>query len=880
MAADEKPQINETLTDNITIKPINLNEKYFNKNIIIASFQIKSPFYDEIDTSFQVSNITKKNYEARKEKIRKILDSLDKYNERKKEKINIVVFPEYSVPEELMVEIKRFVNKNSIIFIGNFYNQNEEASTTFIHLPEKWSDKEVYFANKISQSNYDKKVLSDVSDKVIYKIFWTPKDVDSTGYIQVFTCKDFLMYTSVWGVQQHPQCIDLDNPGIIIIPMSTPDIDTFKCKALTLLRDSNEYPGKKTVVSVLCNATDIKNQYNGVGICGGTQFVAQEDRHNDEKVVLDKGFEGCIIAKINPFNVIVNPSPVGHDANSIINKIEILKIDENHELKKFISPIHNGVIVNPFVKINRGQKKVYALMKHNNYKELIANKSNLKDKFDKSSIGIYLIYGYYDLLIKSYEQAPDDEIKSVIQLRLYPLINDDGVYDNFSYFIVKNPVKIRGVNLLQLNEAEKNPTCCKDYLTDIIDIDQGKSVSKEKLDSMEKNNICLKTKYDLSYITKQEMEENKSEYLVFIDIFGNSTHEKNIELFEKDVLDDFINDEKIRTIERVLTSKESRVKADYIIHIVASSSELNEIVFGKINARGSNNYYCKTHVVGLSNRLAGNTFPVSWEDDIGDYFERQVIYMMQQCKKFIVHENFTTPFAINMLEYKHRERFLYIYRFYEELRNQYYKKDQEFTEELLFQFIYNTTVILSKKKYNMQITPDEIKELRKILKKIVTIIDEKVEESLIVVFKNILKNNDLSEDELNKIINLVIEYDEKLKDKVVFEYNDLKVDAVFKTLSVINDIISTNRQEKCYEHLSNISPLYGEKCKMLFYNMLSYFGQTSDRSMTITIMNLENFSSLTNLPGPSKLDKILGSIPNTIYYILKYLQFINKKIKQ
>lgn len=889
------------------IENIYIKDGYLKEALTIGAFQIKSPFYDEltvvgvVERIFEVTSQTRDNYLKRTNKLKKILKQIEKLNEERNTKINIIVFPEYCFPPEMVNSIKDFTNKTKIIVVGNYYNKKERASISFVCLPKGWSEHELYESKKITISDYDKDVLGEVSqnERKILKFWWRPEDKKIQGYVQILTCKDFLYFTSIAGIKNYPDCIDIDHAGIIIIPMSTPEIALFENKASSIIREVELDTGAKSIVSVLCNGTDLLHHQTGAGICGQTQFVSPLDLKRYEKIILPKGFESCLLAQINPFKAIVKPTPIVKGPNAVVYSIIKYRIDNESNLIPEDLPkgVHTGVIINPYIFQYLGLKKIYALMVVNDYCKLKETLSNIPIEYLNTAIGIHGIYGYHDILIQSYEQVREDEAKKCLELRLWPLIQEEKFFapNFFGYSIVQIPIKVHGIRLDKIKPIDK--VYCsifydkKDYFRKIVG---GEEVSPQELDKLIEMQICLKTPYDLSDITEKEINENKLEFLILIEVIGTDeyTSTQDIkQIFKKELLDNIIDDDRIRTIEQIHSSGEALVRANFLLHIVGTVDELNEILIGKILGNSSTKFKCKTQVILPAEKILKNKFPILLENFVDPFTEKHVIELMDDCKNYMEKNCFINPFAINMIDPDNREKILDTYRLFEEARSKYYLKDMNFNKKDMFEFTYALCDLLSKKKVQNEddkIFIDTYKNFIDTSTRFIVTVARKIEDSLKSVFKRIIENNNISNEDFNELLNLVIKA--KSGKDGNFKYPLVEIGTTQFALRMSDGIINDKKSvEKfreilrlTYSDASNKDEIITQKedlAKKIYRDLVFYFGQTSEDTMKITIMNLDGFSKLRNMIAhekPINRDD-LPNIPTHVYGGLKYLIFINKK---
>ena len=831
-------------------------------------------------------------------KLKNLLKQLENINEKRKTKINIVVFPEYCIPLEIEKSIRDFVNSTKIIVIGNYYNVNERSSTSYIYLPKGWCKQELYECKKITISDYDKEVLSKVNQKKVLKFWWKPENKEKHAYFQILTCKDYLYFTSIEGIKKYPNCIDMNNAGIIFVPMSTPEIMPFEQKASSILREVNIEFGAKSVVSVLCNATDLVNHHKGEGICGQTQFVSPIDLNRYEKIVLARGFEGCLLAEINPFKTIIKPTPTNESPNSVVYSIVKYRLDKNY----FLIPedvqkiMHSGVIINPYIFEYFGLKKIYALMVINDYKKLKDNLKDLPAKYYDMSVGVHGIYGYHDILIQSYEQISDKHAKKVIELRLWPLIKNEKSFDRnfFGYSIVQKPIKIQGIRLDKIESIE-NEYC--PYIYNIRDnfrkIISGKEVNLDEIDDLVEKSICLRTPYDLSDISENEINQNKLEFLILIEVKSTDEHsstEDIKQIFVNELLENVLDDERVRTVEQIQSSGEAFVRANFILHIVGKLKDLNEILIGKIYGHCNEQFVCKTQVILPAEKILTNKYPVFLEESVDSFTEKQAIEIMFNCKNYLTPNEFINPFSINMIGSDNRERIIQITRLFDELNSKYYKNDKNFNKKDMFKFIYRLSNILSECINNPSFKDNEMKIFIESSTQFIVIVAKKIEETLKKMIEEIIEENNISNEEFNEIIKLASL--SNTGNEGHFNCLSIQIGTTQFAFSMIHRIFQDEKSIEKFRKIlrskfseeSNADETIRRKenlAKKINDDLLIYLGQMiDDKSMKITLMNLEGFSKVRNIfthDKPIKKNE-LSMIPTYVFGGLKYLLFINKKM--
>ena len=893
---------NPTTNLHVEIENVNIKDGCLGENLNIGVFQLKSPFRDELTIvggrGRKTIDVTDEIFSAYKRRLGKIdilFERIEKLN--KNNKINIIVFPEYSLNKDIKEKIKTFVNKTEIIVIGNYYDVDDRSSKSFVALPTGWADKEIYEMKKITKSDYDQDVLEDNNGEIIQKFWWKPNidEKDEKGYFQVLACKDFLYFTSIEGLKNNPQCIDIDHAGLIICPMSTLVIDPFEQRANSIIREVNIKSGVKSIVSILCNATDLLDQKKGIDICGKSQIVSPIDLTKHEKPIIKNGIEGLIIAEINPFTAIIKPSPITRHPNSVIRSYQNYELDREYNFENINKRIKErlGVVINPDVFRRLGLKKIYGLMTVENYYNLRETIERAPDEYKDVSIGVHTIYGFHDILIQSYEQFADsDEGKRSLELRLYPIISEARYFENefFGHAVVKNVIKfhgiIQGTECLNVKDV-RHLNIKKNILRNIL---KGEKVDREILKDLVDTGLCLETVYDLSDRTEEEINKNKMEYLVFVDVERIAPNPAPPEdLFKENILGDLLEDDRIRTIEEINSFGAAFVDGKFVFHVVCPLNELTDIIIQQISAR-SNKFgiRCKTQVIIPAEKTLSDELPVLAERSAFVHDQKEILDIMYECKKYISPYEFIHPFAINMIKEEFKYKIFDIYNYSMRVISKYYENEQHTRD--MYKFIYEIADFLSKKlNFNQSsATEDEriVNRFRQNSTGFISIfIAQRIEESLRRVFTGI-ENSEMTKEKINELLNLSIEC--KTNSTGDFDCNAIGIGNTGYALRMIDGNFSDEKSENTFRNRIGKklpkecnSEEYIKEMRSLRDSLIEWFGQETEKSMKTTATNLEEFAKVRNIFAHNLTSEEIYNARNNmlsgIYSGLKYLLYINKK---
>ena len=184
--------------------------------------QLESPFYSELDlsVSHKDENIFswrgKKVIEEREKKIISILEQI----KRVRDNINIIVFPEYCVPSDCIPTLKKFAEENDIIIVAGtdqVRDPNEENYRKNV-CPVIIPHERIYFVEKEHITDKESGIVKKGdNEKSTFELHWTHDQ--RAMCLQIFVCLDYL---------ENNGKVDRTRPGGIIVPMCTPQMNSFE----------------------------------------------------------------------------------------------------------------------------------------------------------------------------------------------------------------------------------------------------------------------------------------------------------------------------------------------------------------------------------------------------------------------------------------------------------------------------------------------------------------------------------------------------------------------------------------------------------------------------------------------------------------------------
>ena len=213
-----------------------------------------SQFWDKQEIN-QTNCLSYKTLEPRINQ--KIEEMLNLSNSIKKEKANMIVFPENSIPYKKIPRLIEFSKDNNLIIIGGLEHQKLENQELFINKAIIIDKGNYDFQIKqtpvrINSKKLDKPILEPIKCEKIPKIriFET-----SLGRIAIFICRDFLRLNN-----RISDWIFRNRVDFIVIPSLTSKILPFHSKLLNMF-NQRIYPNLKII-------------FNNVGEYGGSELFS------------------------------------------------------------------------------------------------------------------------------------------------------------------------------------------------------------------------------------------------------------------------------------------------------------------------------------------------------------------------------------------------------------------------------------------------------------------------------------------------------------------------------------------------------------------------------------------------------------------------------
>jgi hypothetical protein len=199
----------------------------------ICLLQLESPFDEILEKTWRPGGHffapIQKNEDKYKQRITRLaamLSTLQSSGQR----IDVLVLPEYAFLKndaqltnnniDTLDFLRRYCETAKTIIVGNCYDSTRRLSETFVIIPSghfstaaPFEGPSMVAAYKVTRSRYDMDTLADLTPdmETVLRLEWHSATTPSKmAYIQILTCKDFLYFTSLVPLRNHPDVIRLD----------------------------------------------------------------------------------------------------------------------------------------------------------------------------------------------------------------------------------------------------------------------------------------------------------------------------------------------------------------------------------------------------------------------------------------------------------------------------------------------------------------------------------------------------------------------------------------------------------------------------------------------------------------------------------------------
>lgn len=433
--------------------------------------------------------------EAMNTRMRKASDILDSLGRTSKP--DIVVFPEYSLPidkslSDLQIRADQY---NCIVVPGADSIRQKDAKLIFnqspIIIPNRTKP---IWVTKRELSQWEHGYVDQPQHVVSPTLTW---EVDGRPYwISVHICMDFLLVPQ--GAYH-----SADGAGIFIVPMCSPETNTFRVYADTLLRSEHG------TATVLCNCVgELAEGRSGViaMIPGGRRLhPAVELTDHEEGVAV---FELDLRHLAPPKKTVptINP-PVGKRSKYILQAATEGTRLVPSAVEEEGRAITTRAVINPTIFEHLGKKMRIAFLSVEKY-------ASLPERLRGEGFETMAVLGQHDTLVTHLHQNRYDmiyditkviPIKTDLGIRIQPgEAIDHPVHDNFPFFRVDVFFKVLGVPVGHLERAifddPERPVPTEEDVTQILTLCNDWYDEHITEDTRQK---FLRRKWILSYTSRQ-----------------------------------------------------------------------------------------------------------------------------------------------------------------------------------------------------------------------------------------------------------------------------------------------------------------------------------------------------------------------------------------
>jgi hypothetical protein len=651
------------LDKKISIENVELPKGLLGTEITVFAVQLKSPFYDELsESSTPENNVFAWKPDSqrmfpilRRERIRNLLADLKIIT--KKRKINILVFPEYSLEDKSLVDLENFCKENKIIVVGGYYDFSRRLSVATILIPGHDSVlKHSQFRWSVSKGDADYVAHEPRNIPTFTKFLWSataPNGDIRQHFLHVFVCLDFL--TSAL------QTVDVSVPGLVIAPLSSSRVEEFYGISSALIRSVE---GFQSIVVILCNSTDTNRAKQILISCGKTQFVGPGSKANH---VIEPYREAGLLATLNFDSLLTIPTRISSEPY-VVTSQTTFSIDA---LGHIIEPegINAEYLeVNPNILISEiGLHRTYALCVMNNYYPF---RTNIKSHY--VPITIHGIFGGYDVLVQAHEES-----WGFFDMRLQYYLGSD--YDGLKakqepdHYEVTHVIKHRKRLLMKVgqNGFESNNSYhglsnfLQENLKNLRNIMLRRPIDNNVKKELLEHNVIYPVASS-SDITPEEKSNGQEEFLVFVTLPGNDTDKRIIvPTFQNNVLIPLMNDERVRTLEFCAEGGSDGAQGFtgyYLLHVVGRLDDLRDIIIDRIHQplKGAG-IQLRTRVIPNAESISSETYEALNETIVGKQRQQSVLRIV---KAFITRPD---PFKIKTLPISQIDSILAFFGNYENL---------------------------------------------------------------------------------------------------------------------------------------------------------------------------------------------------------------------
>lgn len=580
--------------------------------INVALIQLESPFYHELSDA---SGANKKklffwrDIDKRRDKIIKILENINKTITDSTLFPDIIVFPEYTIPHEILDDIKDYLENYKIVIAGSDQIRDSDNERYRKNVcPVIIKDHDTFYIEKNTLSEEEIGVIEPGNkENSSLEIHWD-SNVEELC-LQISICLDYLENTP-----------DKERKGGIIVPMSSPSMKEFVGLQYRDVR-YNKF-------ILLCNSISLINSKPSM-LGQSAIYGAHKRREENDSIIslsspsLGTSFEGVIFARLNFANPTYNQpttippiQPVEHKAAyHITNDCELIPlptINEEKSLKKI------GVI-NPYLYKENIKMLCFVFMKTENY-SIYKNDINSLSKMNFSSFGIL---GDHDVASMRFIEAGEEtKLESKLKKYEYKSLS----FKSTSFIHVEKIFKFYGNKTSSVSDKVaksllENPQIIDKLIALSKDWDTQEVTENDKKELLEKNLIL--GDYDIFNLR----EKNCLKSFICIDLKREGSLAK---IFENNILKEYIFPmNSVKSIYR--TTSPSWFNCDYLIVVIDTPHNIFDLIL-KIHLESKN-----------QNMEVGSDTYVVVEQLSRGLFNELPIKSLKKEEKTVVDEIFNSP---------------------------------------------------------------------------------------------------------------------------------------------------------------------------------------------------------------------------------------------
>lgn len=531
----------------------------------IAVIQLESPFFDEMKKSIQrINNDDIYDWagtdiiDERRKKIINILNEIKK----EREDIHVIVFPEYTIPLDIINQIEDFSNSNNVLIIAGSDQVRNHTDPRYKRnvCPVIVPNDKTYYVEKHHLSEPEKGVVKQgQSANSVLNIKWSFDNKEFS--LQILLCLDYVEYYNRLKINK-------ETKGIIVVPMCTNNLDDFATSVYL----------RRGKFVIFCNAVDLK--YSKTGKMIGHSAIHGGKRLRDGRgaiVSTDDNNEAVLMAELNVANPtetsykqlgeegIISPSSreriyiIDHDQKKNSYKLRLYSSDEDT-----LAYGKNMAIINPNVYKNAMMKLLrFSFLRSLKYTEF---KYKLKDDFGEDSDALGII-GDYDAVIFHFlnpneSLKVEEKLEKTYLLRKEVSLEVEKIFKFFSYPVFD----ISRKGLISLNDPivlKKMFSLCKDWDT---------PDSKDDRDKFLEENLIL-GKY------KQVDFKEGHQIRAFLCISIEEHSHTQVNLFENQIISKYFMARSC--VDSIYKTKGTAgFKCHYLFDIVALPHKLFDLILG------------------------------------------------------------------------------------------------------------------------------------------------------------------------------------------------------------------------------------------------------------------------------------------------------------